>query len=93
MTTHGKKIVIQQFLSKTQTAGGLALPDTMQTKLPVGKIVAVGGEVDQAGFGVGDVIQFNPYAGANVNVKGVDYLVIDLDDVLVIVTGDEAQYG
>lgn len=91
MTTHGKKIVIQQFLSKTHTGGGLALPDTMQTKLPVGKVITTGGEVGTT-VHVGDVVQFNPYAGANVNVKGVDYLVIDLDDVLVIVTGEEAEY-
>lgn len=91
MTTHGKKIVIRQFLSKTQTAGGLALPDTMQTKLPVGKVITCGAEVKGV-VNAGDVVQFNPYAGANVTVKSVDYLVIDLDDVLVIVTGDEAQY-
>jgi chaperonin GroES len=91
MMTHGKKIVIQQFLSKTETAGGLALPDTMQTKLPVGKVITCGTEVGGM-VKVGDVVQFNPYAGANVNVKGVAYLVIDLDDVLVILQGDEAQY-
>ncbi len=88
MTTHGKKIVIQQFLSRTHTEGGLALPDTMQTKLPVGKVITTGAEVKGV-VKVGDVVQFNPYAGANVTVQGVDYLVIDLDDVLVILMGAE----
>jgi co-chaperonin GroES (HSP10) len=81
MRVLGKKIVVEQHLSDTQTPGGLALPDTMQTRLPIGTVIAVGPE---AGVIPGQVIQFNGYAGSPVSVAGKTYAVIDSDDILVI---------
>lgn len=94
MRVLGKKIVIEQHLSDTKTPGGLALPDTMQSKLPIGTIIAVGPNVGKQGrldsecthspVSIGDVVQFNGYAGSPVSVAGKTYMVIDEDDILVI---------
>lgn len=81
MRVLGTKIVIQQYLSDAQTKGGLALPDIMQSKLPMGLVVRCGPD---AGVRPGMVVQYNGYAGSPVSVGGTDYVVIDTDDILII---------
>lgn len=88
MKTHGKKVIVRQDLSKTQTDGGIALPDTMQQKLPLGTVVGVGEQVQVVK--AGDRVQFNGYSGSTITVKGQDYLVLDQEDILVVLGEDDA---
>jgi co-chaperonin GroES (HSP10) len=81
MRVLGKKIVIEQHLSDTKTPGGLALPDTMQSKLPIGTVITVGPD---SSIIPNQVVQFNGYAGSPVSVAGKTYMVIDEDDILII---------
>lgn len=91
MRVLGRKILLSQTLSDTKTPGGLALPDTMQTKLPVGSVVAVGSDAFHLGVRTGMIVQFNGYAGSDVSVGGTPYVVIDTDDVLVIEEGTDSE--
>lgn len=87
MKAVGTKVIVAQDQSELVTEGGIALPETSQTKLPRGVVVAVGPEVSGAEIntvGVGDRVLFNAYAGTPITVSGKDYLVIDREDVLVV---------
>jgi chaperonin GroES len=83
MRVLGKKVVVRQALSDTQTPGGLALPDTMQSKLPMGTVITAGPDTPLQ-IVPGVVIQFNGYAGSPISVHGQEYVVIDAEDILVI---------
>jgi chaperonin GroES len=88
VNTHGEKVVVQQQLSKLETEGGIALPETSQQKLPIGTVVCVGEKVTVVQ--PGNRVQFNGYAGASVTVKNQDYLVLDQEDILIVLeNGDE----
>lgn len=90
----GTKVAIRQEVSDLKTKGGLALPDTMQTKLPQGVVVCVGKDVNyinvehpkhnDINVSEGDRVLFNNFAVQVVNVDGQEYAIIDVSDILVI---------
>jgi chaperonin GroES len=72
--------------------GGLVIPDTAKEKPLTAKVVAVGaGRVLENGKRVplevakGAKVLIGKYAGSEVKLDGVDYLVVREDDVLGIV--------
>jgi co-chaperonin GroES (HSP10) len=88
MTLTGKKMLIQQAKTATTTEGGLVLPEQTVTTLPKGVVIhqAEGCVLT----GIGDTILFNQLGGIPVQVSGVDYLLIEDADVLVIL--DEGEF-
>lgn len=81
----GERVVIKVAEVEQQTAGGLVLPSSAKEKQQIGEIVAVGNGVDSdEGVKVGDQAIFKPYTGTEVTDQGVDYLIIDIDDVLAV---------
>ena len=70
----------------------IVLPDSAKEKPKEGEIVAVGsgkvlesGETQDFQVKVGDRVMFSSYAGTEVTVDGVDYLIMSESDVLAIV--------
>ncbi len=83
--------VIVKPAEKETMKGGIIIPDTAKEKPQQGTIVAVGpGSVSDSGERVtpevkkGDTVLYGKYSGTEVNVDGVDYLILRESDVLAI---------
>ena len=86
------RIVVKRLEAANTTKGGIVLPDSAKEKPKEGEIVAVGsgkilesGETQDFQVKVGDRVMFSSYAGTEVTVDGVDYLIMSESDVLAVV--------
>lgn len=72
--------------AEEKTAGGLFIPDTAKEKPLMGKVVAVGPGTTDVKMEVkeGDNVLYGKYAGTEINVDGVDYLIMKQSDILAI---------
>jgi chaperonin GroES len=86
------RIIVERLEEESKTAGGILIPDTAKEKPQRGKIVAVGkgkltedGKVLPVDVKVGDKVLFGKYAGTEIKVEGVDYLIMREDDILGVI--------
>lgn len=87
----GERIVIQRVESEETTAGGIVLPDSAREKPARGTVVAIGsgkllddGSRAPSQLKEGDQVLFSSYAGENVEIDDVEYLLMREDDVLAV---------
>lgn len=86
----GDRIVIKVLEEEEKTKGGIVLPDTAKEKPQKGEVMAVGsGEVVDGKklpleVKVGDKIIFSKYAGTEIKLDDVEYLILRQSDVLAI---------
>ncbi len=87
----GDRVVIKVSEGDMKTASGIVLPDSAKEKPQEGEVIAVGkgrildnGERIAPEVKVGDKIIFSKYAGTEVKVEGIDYLVVRESDILAI---------
>lgn len=79
----GERVLIQVEKAPTTTPSGLHLPDSMQKKPHMGKIVALGEGVKDLTLGIGSVVYFQPFAGFD--VPGMDdHVVMKTEDLLIV---------
>ena len=83
--------IIVQRLEDAQRTGAIVIPDSAKEKPLQGKVLAAGlGKSKDDGTRLpldvkpGDTILFGKYAGQEVSVDGVDYLIMKEDDVLAV---------
>ena len=86
------RILVKREEEKETKKGGIIIPDSAKEKPQEGKVVAVGnGRVNEDGKKVPldvkarDRILFGKYAGSEVKLDDVDYLILKEEDVLAIV--------
>lgn len=81
------RVLIEPASAETKTIGGIIIPDTAKEKPLQGKIVAVGtGTKDEEMvLTVGDSVLYGKYAGTEVELDGVKYLIMRQSDVLAVV--------
>ena len=89
----GDRVIAQRLGSAEKTKSGLYLPDSAQEKPQEGKVVAVGpGKTLNSGKIVpplvkpGDRIIFGKYSGSEIKVDDKEYVFLNEDDILAIVT-------
>lgn len=94
----GDRIVVERLDEETKTAGGIIIPDNAKEKPKQGKVLAVGpGAKDENGkrtpvdVKVGDVILFTQWAGNEVKIDGVEYLVMKESDVIGVIEEGKAS--
>jgi chaperonin GroES len=85
------KIVVKPSEEEEKTAGGILLPDAARKKPTEGKVVAVGkgrtlddGKVVPLAVKVGDVVVFSKYGATEVKLEGVDYAILDEDQIYAV---------
>lgn len=88
---HDRIIVRRLDEDATERIGAIVIPDSAKEKPLRGMVLAAGvGKANDDGQRVpmdvkaGDTILFGKYAGQEVTVGGIDYLVMKEDDVLAI---------
>ncbi|MDF9409164.1 MAG: 10 kDa chaperonin [Pelotomaculum sp. PtaB.Bin013] len=88
----GDRIVVKPMPSEEKTKSGIVLPDTAKEKPQEGEVVAVGnGRLLETGQRVpidlkpGDKILFSKYAGNEVKIDDVEYLIMREADILGVI--------
>lgn len=86
------RLIVERSESEEKTASGIIIPDTAKDKPQKGKVVAIGkgkvredGTVQPMDLKAGDSILFGRYAGTEVKVDGIEYLIMREDDVLGVI--------
>ena len=80
------RVLVLPNAAEEKTAGGLFIPDTAKEKPLMGKVIAVGPGTSEVKMEVkeGDQVLYGKYAGSEINVDGVDYLIMKQSDILAI---------
>ena len=89
----GDKILVKRDEPTSRTESGIYLPETAKDKPKQGKIVAVGngnlnketGEYLPFSVKKGDAVIFSSYAGTEVKIDNVDYMIMTEEDILGVV--------
>ena len=88
---HDRVIVIRED-EEGKTKGGIIIPDTAKEKPVEGKVTAVGtGKIGDDGkkqpleVKKGDRVLFGKYAGTEIQIGGVEHLIMREDDIIAIV--------
>jgi chaperonin GroES len=81
------RVLIEPVAAETKTASGIFIPDTAKEKPQKGTVVAVGtGTKDHAmTVKIGDTVLYGKYAGTELKLEGIDYLIMREDDILAII--------
>ncbi len=77
----GSRVLIRPLEQESKTASGLLLPETAKEKPQTGKVVAIGND-EEIKLKVGDKVLFAKYSGTEFRMDGVEYLLMDANDVL-----------
>src|SRR4029077_11371306 len=87
------RVVVKPVEREEMTKSGIVLPDTVKEKPPEGRVEAVGsgrynettGSRIALDVKVGDRVMYAKYAGSEVKIDEVDYLILSEKDILAIV--------
>jgi chaperonin GroES len=88
----GERVVIKPLPGEEVTKGGIVLPETAKEKPQEGEVVAVGpgrlldnGTRVSIDLQVGDKILFSKYAGNEIKLDDVEYLIMRETDILGVI--------
>jgi chaperonin GroES len=86
------RVLVVRLDAEEKTQGGIVIPDTAKEKPQTGRVLAVGkGKVTKEGKRLpltvkrGDEVLFGRYSGSEVNVDGMEHLILREDDILAII--------
>ncbi|MBA3725831.1 MAG: co-chaperone GroES [Armatimonadetes bacterium] len=86
------KVVVEVLEEEDKSPGGLYLPDSAKKKPQLGKIIAIGagkvlddGKRTPLSVKVGDKVLFSKYGGNEVQLDGMDYTILDEDQIYAII--------
>lgn len=85
------RVLVLRIDEDAKTSGGIIIPDTAKEKPQEGKVVAAGpGRLDENGKRIpmavkkNDRILFGKYAGTEIQIEGVEHIIMREDDILGI---------
>jgi chaperonin GroES len=78
------RVLVEPKAAEERTASGIIIPDSAKEKPQQGTVVAVGpGTKDVTmQLSVGDIVLYGKYAGTEIAVEGVNYLMMRQSDIL-----------
>jgi len=77
------RVLVEPAAAEEKTTSGIIIPDTAKEKPQKGKIIAVGNgtKENKITVKVGDQILYGKYSGTELNINGVDYLIMKESDI------------
>jgi len=88
----GDRVVVKPLPMEERTKGGIVRPDTAKEKPQKGEVVAVGpgrlldnGQRVAIDLKAGDKVLYSKYAGNEVKIDDVEYLILRESDILGII--------
>ena len=86
------RILVKRVEEEQKTKGGIIIPDSAKEKPFEGEVIAAGsgrrtedGKVIALDVKAGDRVLFSKYAGSDVKIDDVEYLIMREEDVLGII--------
>lgn len=86
------RVIVKRLEEEGKTKGGIIIPDTANEKPIEGIVVAVGkgktaedGKLIKLDVKAGDKILFSKYGGTEVEIEGVEHVIMREDDILGII--------
>jgi len=86
------RVVVRRLEEERTSAGGIVIPDSATEKPSKGEVVAVGpgktldnGNISAMAVKKGQTILFGKYAGTEVKLDGIEYIVMREDDIMGII--------
>ena len=86
------RVLVKPLEAETKTAGGIIIPDTAKEKPQEAKVIALGtGGLDKDGkklpfnVKVGDKVLVGKYAGQEVKLDDVTYLLLSESEILAVI--------
>ena len=77
----GTRVLIKPLEQETKTSSGLYLPESAKEKPQTGEVVAVGDD-ESIKLKAKDKVLFAKYGGTEFKYDGVDYLLMESNDIL-----------
>lgn len=77
----GSRVLLRPLEQESKTASGLLLPETAKEKPQTGEVIAIGTD-EEIKVKVGDKVLFAKYTGTEIKFEGVEYLLMDANDIL-----------
>jgi chaperonin GroES len=85
------RLLVKRIEEDEKTKGGIIIPDTAKEKPMEGEVIAAGpGKVNEDGkvtpmdVKKGNKVLFSKYAGTEIQLDGVEHLIVREDDVLAV---------
>ena len=77
------RVLVEPAAAEEKTTSGIIIPDTAKEKPQKGKIIAVGNgtKENKITVKVGDQVLYGKYSGTELNINGVDYLIMKESDI------------
>ncbi|SUZ56199.1 uncharacterized protein METZ01_LOCUS9053 [marine metagenome] len=77
------RVLVEPASAEEKTASGIIIPDTAKEKPQKGKIIAIGNgtKENKITVKVGDQVLYGKYSGTELNINGVDYLIMKESDI------------
>ena len=79
------RVLIKLEKNEAKTAGGIIIPDTAQEKAQQGTVAEVGDDKDVIKVKAGQKVMYDKYAGTQIKVDGVEYLIVKMSDILAVI--------
>lgn len=86
------RVLVKPLEKENKTESGIYLPETSKERPVQGRVVAVGpgkrldnGKRAEMSIKVGDTVVYGKYSGSEVEIKGVEHLILRESEVLGVV--------
>ncbi|MDR1591643.1 MAG: co-chaperone GroES [Prevotellaceae bacterium] len=81
------RVLVKPAPAEEKTVGGIIIPDTAKEKPQRGTVEAIGGGTKDEPMVVkpGDSVLYGKYAGTELELDGVHYLIMRQSDILAII--------
>lgn len=81
------RVLVKPAAAEEKTASGIIIPDSAKEKPLRGEIIAVGNGTkdEEMVVKVGDTVLYGKYAGTELELEGVKYLIMRQNDILAII--------
>jgi chaperonin GroES len=79
------RVMVKLEKDEAKTAGGIIIPDTAQEKTQRGTVVEVGDDKDVIKVKAGQKVMYDKYAGTQVKIDGVEYLILKMSDIIAVI--------
>ena len=76
----GNRVLIEEIVEDIKSSGGIILGDTKNSAQKIGKVISVGGEVEE--IKINDKVMFDSYKVAPLNLDGKTYLIMEENNVI-----------
>ena len=80
----GERLLVKSVEESNTTASGIIIPDNAKEKPNRAEVLAIGSEVEDVN--VGDTVVYGKYAGTELSLDGENYIVLELSDVLGVIS-------